>query len=138
MRYTHRRLERDVEDWNRILEERGHEYRFVVGGAYNCTQIDVATPAQMAEHVTSRQIESGTPRECRAKCLNYIAHVPKTPPLTEKEEGRRGALIADALGLRKDRRATMTNGKPFWKTDVGTKTNLGLFRLMERFVLDGE
>lgn len=55
------------------------------------------------------------------------------PELTETEQARRGRLIAQALGAKQDRQYPDR-----WRTDWGTKTDLGLFRIVERFILDGE
>ncbi len=54
-------------------------------------------------------------------------------PLTEAEEARRGALLAQILKLRRDREYPDR-----WQTEWGTKTNLGLFRIVVRIVEDGE
>jgi hypothetical protein len=52
--------------------------------------------------------------------------------ITEAEETRRGALIREALMLRNIRGTDTVN------TTWGTKSDLGLFRIMERLVKDGE
>jgi hypothetical protein len=53
--------------------------------------------------------------------------------IAEPEEARRGALIREVLGLRKSRdNPTVVN------TTWGTKTDIGLFRVMQRLVIDGE
>lgn len=53
--------------------------------------------------------------------------------LTEQEEERRGRLIAEALRLKRDKKHENR-----YRTEWGTKTDLGLFRMMERLVIDGE
>ncbi len=50
-------------------------------------------------------------------------------PLGEDEETKRGALIAEVLGLRK-------KGERY-NTSWGTKTDLGLYRTMLRIIIDG-
>lgn len=55
------------------------------------------------------------------------------PDLTEAQEAERGALLARVLKLKRDR-----EHKDRWQTDWGTKTDLGLFRTVERIVIDGE
>lgn len=60
----------------------------------------------------------------------------KTQPLdglTEAEQARRGKIIAQALHLKHDR-----EHPDRYQTDWGTKTDLGLFRMIERIILDGE
>ena len=56
--------------------------------------------------------------------------------LTEQEELRRGELLAEVLRLRKRKGAT--DREPRYQTDWGSKTALGLYRTVERIVLDGE
>jgi hypothetical protein len=63
-RYTGKSLEKDVEQFNKQLAERGDKYRFVTGYRYNYTAIDLATPEQLAQHCISRTLDCGTPREC--------------------------------------------------------------------------
>ncbi len=53
--------------------------------------------------------------------------------LTDDEEARRGTLIAQVLKLRHTREYPDR-----YNTDWGTKTAKGLFRTMQRIVLDGE
>jgi len=53
--------------------------------------------------------------------------------ISETEESRRGALLAQVLKLRRDREHSDR-----WQTQWGTKTDLGLFRICERMVKDGE
>ena len=53
-------------------------------------------------------------------------------PLTEEEQTRRGELLAEVLGLKKKRKS----GR--YDTAWGDKTALGLFRVVERIILDGE
>lgn len=53
--------------------------------------------------------------------------------LTEAEEARRGALLAEILQLKRQRKAPHP-----WNTTWGTKTDLGLFRTIARIVQDGE
>lgn len=59
------------------------------------------------------------------------------PELTEAEETRRGQIIAEMLRLKKD---TFFSHVPVprYKTEWGAKTALGLFRSVERIILDGE
>ncbi len=54
-------------------------------------------------------------------------------PLTETEQVRRGDLLAEVLKLKHDRYY-----EDRWQTTWGTKTSLGLFRMIERIVIDGE
>lgn len=56
-----------------------------------------------------------------------------TTEITEAEEARRGELIAKALRLKRDREYPDR-----YPTDWGTKTNLGLYRMLKRIVEDGE
>lgn len=51
--------------------------------------------------------------------------------ISEDEERRRGELIAEVLGYKK-------RGGGYYHTKWGTKTDLGLFRVMKRIVLEGE
>lgn len=53
--------------------------------------------------------------------------------LTEAEETRRGELIAEVLGLRRNPRE-----QDRWLTTWGTKTSIGLFRTMKRLVEEGK
>jgi len=53
--------------------------------------------------------------------------------ITEEEQTRRGAILASILKLKRDREYPDR-----WQTTWGTKTDLGLFRCVERIVLDGE
>lgn len=53
--------------------------------------------------------------------------------LSETEQAKRGAMLAEVLKLRHDREYPDR-----WQTTWGTKTDLGLFRAIERIVLDGE
>jgi hypothetical protein len=55
------------------------------------------------------------------------------PTLTEEQEAQRGALLAEVLKLRRDR-----EHPDRWQTTWGTKTDLGLFRIVERILIDGE
>jgi len=57
----------------------------------------------------------------------------QTRTITETEEARRGALLASVLNLKRDRVYPDR-----WLTDWGNKTNLGLFRICERIIKDGE
>jgi hypothetical protein len=59
-------------------------------------------------------------------------------PIPEAEEARRGALLSKVLKLRKDRECVDRWSTDCWRTDWGTKTDLGLFRMVERIVKDGE
>ena len=72
-RYTSKQLEKDVEDLNKKLEKLNHEFRFVVGGRYGYTVIDLATPEQMRIYCCQRMLESGTPREGLSACHSYLA-----------------------------------------------------------------
>jgi hypothetical protein len=72
-RYTSKSLEKDVAELNQKLATRNHEYRFVVGGRYGYTAIDLATPEQAAQHCCQRMLIGGTPRECLNECHAYIA-----------------------------------------------------------------
>jgi hypothetical protein len=56
-----------------------------------------------------------------------------TKTLTETEETRRGELIARILKLKHSREYPDR-----YNTEWGTKTALGLFRIMARLVEDGE
>ena len=56
--------------------------------------------------------------------------------LTTQEEIRRGELLATVLHLRKHKGAT--DSEPRYQTDWGSKTALGLYRTVERILLDGE
>lgn len=58
----------------------------------------------------------------------------KPTDITEAEETRRGELIVKALGLKRTRGTSSVQ----YKTQWGTKTALGLYRMMARLVLDGE
>ena len=49
------------------------------------------------------------------------------PALSEKEETRRGAMLAEVLGLKRQR-----DGR--YKTTWGTKTDIGLFRSVSRIM----
>lgn len=51
--------------------------------------------------------------------------------LTEAEEIKRGELLAQVLGLKLNKRGR-------YDTEWGDKTDLGLFRIVERIVKDGE
>ena len=61
-----------------------------------------------------------------------------TDRLSEDEERRRGKLIATILRLRVIRKENGGDFSELYRTEWGTKTALGLFRTMERLVLDGE
>jgi hypothetical protein len=55
---------------------------------------------------------------------------PSTPaPLDEAEETRRGKAIAEVLQLRK------VHGR--YQTTWGSKTELGLFRTLQRLIMEG-
>ena len=56
--------------------------------------------------------------------------------LIEAEERRRGELLAEVLRLRKCRGSTDCESR--YQTTWGSKTVLGLYRTVERIVLDGE
>jgi hypothetical protein len=53
--------------------------------------------------------------------------------LSEAEAARRGRLIAEGLNLKRDR-----DYPDRWQTNWGTKTDLGLFRILARLIQDGE
>jgi hypothetical protein len=53
--------------------------------------------------------------------------------ISEKEEIRRGELIAQVLKLKRSKEYPDR-----FNTEWGTKTPLGLFRIINRIVLDGE
>jgi len=57
--------------------------------------------------------------------------------ISEAEETRRGELIAQVLGLKPDREYR-NSSLVRYVTEWGTKTSLGLFRTMQRIVIDGE
>ena len=56
-----------------------------------------------------------------------------TPQISEQEETRRGELLAEILHLK---RSKTECGR--YLTVWGTKTALGIYRTVERIVLDGE
>lgn len=56
---------------------------------------------------------------------------PLNRALTEREQEQRGAKTASILGLKKNKRG-------FYKTSYGDKSDLGLFRMLEMLILDGE
>lgn len=62
--------------------------------------------------------------------MNYV-HT----ELTEQQETKRGELLAEVLQLR-----LIRSGKDAgrYRTTWGTKTALGLYRTVERIILDGE
>ena len=53
--------------------------------------------------------------------------------LTEAQMAERGALLAKVLKLKHE-----LEYPDRWQTDWGTKTNLGLFRIVVRIIEDGE
>ena len=53
--------------------------------------------------------------------------------LTEQEQQRRGEMLVSILNLRKEK-----GYADRYKTEWGNKTALGLFRMVERIILDGE
>ena len=59
-----------------------------------------------------------------------------TNQLTEQEETRRGELLSAVLHLRK--RKGPTDSEPRYQTEWGSKTALGLYRTVERIIVDGE
>lgn len=61
--------------------------------------------------------------------------LPLATILTEQEEIRRGELLAEVLHLRPIRIGEETGR---YRTTWGSKTALGLFRTVERIILDGE
>lgn len=138
-RYTAARLETDLVDMNETLAKMGDPYRFLIGGRYGHTAVDLATPEQLARHCCQRNLELGTPRECLAACAAYVAQAsanaaareksaeqgPKIT-LTEDQETAQGERIAAAFGLKRSReypdRFTLCDG-------YGTKTALGVYRV---------
>jgi hypothetical protein len=58
--------------------------------------------------------------------------VQKPEELDEAEEMRRGAMLADALNLKRDE-----DFPDRWLTDWGNKTNLGLYRIVRRLIVEG-
>lgn len=64
--------------------------------------------------------------------------------IDEQEEARRGRLLTEMLFLREAKIASPTSKRlvsydpPRYATKWGTKTALGLYRSIERIVLDGE
>jgi hypothetical protein len=64
----------------------------------------------------------------------------KSKPLTETEEARRGELLVELLHLKSVGRNHPDHGMTpkRYQTEWGTKTPLGLFRMINRIVLDGE
>jgi len=71
MRYTIKSLRADIDEMNEVLEEYGSEYTFTIGQAYGCTQLNSATTEQAARHCIHRQLESGSPRECKETADRY-------------------------------------------------------------------
>ena len=138
-RFTAKALDAALPALNQTLAEIGDEYRFVAGGRNGYTAVDLATPEQSARFCCSRNLESGTPRECLAACHSYVSQASgraaareaaaKTGPqitLTEEQESAEGARIAAAFGLKRSRenpdRFTLADG-------YGTKTALGVYRV---------
>lgn len=72
-RYTASRLAEDIAELNKTLERMKHPLRFVIGGRYGHSAIDMATPEQISRHVCERNLALGTPRECLNECHAYIA-----------------------------------------------------------------
>jgi hypothetical protein len=58
-----------------------------------------------------------------------------THMITEAEELKRGELLAEVLGLKQIRSG---DEKGRYRTTWGTKTALGLYRTVERIIVDGE
>jgi hypothetical protein len=56
-----------------------------------------------------------------------------TNEMTEAEQARRGEMIAAALKLKRDK-----DYPDRYQTEWGTKTALGLFRILKRMIQDGE
>ena len=56
--------------------------------------------------------------------------------ITEVEERRRGELLVEVLNLKK--KGTLSTGDVFYDTQWGTKTALGLFRVVQRIVTEGK
>lgn len=56
----------------------------------------------------------------------------RVPDLTEVEESRRGRLVAELIGLKRDE-----SYPDRWLTDCGNKTDLGLYRTLRRFIVEG-
>lgn len=59
----------------------------------------------------------------------------KVNVIDENEEIRRGEKIAKVLGLKK---LEGSGNYPVYNTEWGTKSNLGLYRIVKRMVEDGE
>lgn len=72
-----------------------------------------------------------SPAMMEARAIKSIEHkVTPLPELTCDEEKRRGRLMAEWLGLKRD--------GIYWLTEVGTKTDIGVYRLMKRLVNEGK
>ena len=71
-RYTANRLDEDLQPMNAELERIKHDFRFVIGGRYGYTAIDLATPELIERHCVSRMLVGGTPRECLAAAQEYM------------------------------------------------------------------
>lgn len=71
-RYAYNRLKDDVEGLNSQLEERGHGYRFQIGGRNGYTAIDLARLDQLKGRTSERNLVCGSPRECLAACQEYL------------------------------------------------------------------
>lgn len=72
-RYTAKQLEADLVELNEKLVKCNHQYRFVIGGRYGYTAIDLATPEQAEHGCCQRMLIGGTPRECLNECYAYIS-----------------------------------------------------------------
>lgn len=70
-RYTVKALESDIENINGTLESIGYRLRLKVGQRNGCTAIDEVLPNSSA---TERNIEAGTPRNCRAAAYEYLSN----------------------------------------------------------------
>jgi len=79
-RYTHKQLTVDVDKINALLDARGDtSMRFVVGGRYGYSAIDLATPEQLKKHCCERMLIGGTPRQCYEACLCYLGSASLMP-----------------------------------------------------------
>jgi len=71
-RFTRNHLIQEIKKLNDILEQKNHEYRFVTGGRYNKSAIDLATPEQVKRHTCSINLALGTPKQCLNECMDYM------------------------------------------------------------------
>ena len=64
-RYTAKDLKAEVERVNQDMEERGIDWRYVVGGRYGYTALDGGTVEIVSKHCINTTHQCGSPRECR-------------------------------------------------------------------------